>query len=150
MQTNHDFTNALRQATENLLWISESDFPLELVEWQDMTMTELTIETLLDKTQHPAQTSVELVDVDAFFAGTTTIQSWYGEAETAIATRYQQLLALLKAHLQNLQVYRIGTITIDVYVLGDYLPSNPEHTDLGQDLTMQGTIAGFFTQIVET
>jgi Nuclease A inhibitor-like protein len=125
----------LRRLIAGLQWQSESDFPLEVCEWYHEPTVELTPELLLDLTQHPPQTLVEIVDVDVFFETATTVQDWYGDSETAIAHRYQELLKQLKAHLKNLTVYCIGTVTIDVYVLG---------------IDLQGAIVGISTQVIET
>jgi hypothetical protein len=124
----------LKDATTGLLWMSEIDSPLEVIHWSPSVL-ELTQERLLKLTHHPLTTPVKRVAVDTFFAGATEEQDWFGEEERAIAERYRNLVAILKHSLSNLQVYRVGEVNIDLYILGQ---------------TKSGDWVGLATQSVET
>jgi len=148
----------LQEAVEGLLWTSESDYPFTVCQWQgqsdaapEMSASEIvaseaftpeaftpepfTPELLLQRTEHPAETPVETIAPETFFAGVTQVQDWQGEEERAIASRYQALLATLKQHLSDLTVYRVGTIEIDLYIIGK---------------TQAGNFVGLSTKAVET
>lgn len=124
----------LQNATQNLLWISESDAPFEVVMWEQ-SIDQLSDRTLLQLTDHPETTRVEAVAFDQFFAVPTQIQDWQSEEEAAIVHQYQQLVDLLKQHLHNLRVYRVGEVELDIYILG---------------ATESGHVAGLATKAVET
>jgi hypothetical protein len=108
----------LEAAIAGLTWMSESDYPFEIVQWPQQTVAALTDETLRSLTNHPPQAPVERREFKAFFTWVTTEQDWHGEDDRAIVKRYQELVALLEQHLTDLQVYRIGEINLDIYILG--------------------------------
>jgi hypothetical protein len=130
-----ELVDTLQQASQGLLWMSESEAPLEVIAWQDHTTDLLENQTLLNLTQHSEDTPIATVDFEEFFQYPTQIQDWFGEEETASAQQYQQLAEILKTHLQNLKVYRVGEVTIEIYILGR---------------TENGNIVGLVTKAVET
>jgi len=125
----------LQRSTEGLLWMSETDEPFAVFHWQKQTVAELTDERLLQLTHQPADTPVEVVDLDEFFSGATEEQDWFGDEEKATAQMYRELVATLKQHLSNLKVYRVGETTIDLYIVGQ---------------TDAGDVVGLATKAVET
>jgi hypothetical protein len=128
-----ELLNILQEATDGLLWMSESDYPFEVVYWQ--ARSSITPQELLELTHHPPDTSIETVDLDAFFENATQLQDWHGELERETVQRYQHLGETLKTHLSNLQVYRVGNIHLDIYIIGK---------------TTANELAGIATQAVET
>lgn len=130
-----ELINTLQKASQGLLWMSESEAPLEVVNWQDHSSESLENRTLLILTQHSEDTPIETINFEEFFQYPSQVQDWFGEEETASAQQYQQLAELLKSNLQNLHVYRIGEVTIDIYILG---------------ITENGNIVGLATKAVET
>ncbi|KAM3101255.1 nuclease A inhibitor family protein [Phormidesmis sp. 146-12] len=126
--------NRLKESSQGLLWISESEAPFEVVVWENEAQEELNDRTLLRHLDR-SDTSVETQDFDAFFATATQIQDWQNEEEQAIVHQYQQLVIALKQHLRDLKVYQLGEVNCDIYILGK---------------TEAGHIAGLTTQAVET
>lgn len=124
----------LQNAIQNLLWISESDAPFEVVMW-NQSIDHLGDHTLLQLIDRPETTPVETVAIDQFFAPAIQIQDWQSEEDTAIVHQYQQLVDVLKQHLQNLRVYRVGEVELEIYILGT---------------TQSGHTAGLVTKAVET
>jgi Nuclease A inhibitor-like protein len=134
---NHDLSevlNRLKEVSQNLLWISESEAPFEVFVWGNETQEALNDRTLLNHLDR-SDAPIEVQDFDTFFAMPTQIQDWQGEEERAIVHQYQQLVMVLKQHLRDLKVYRMGKVNLDVYILGK---------------TESGAIAGLVTQAVET
>lgn len=129
-----ELINTLQKASQGLLWMSESEAPLEVIDWQDHNSVPLE-NHILNLTQHSEDAPIETIEFEEFFQYPTQIQDWFGAEETASAQQYQQLADLLKAHLQNLKVYRVGEVTIDIYILG---------------VTENGNIIGLTTKAVET
>ncbi|MGA7933716.1 MAG: nuclease A inhibitor family protein [Kovacikia sp.] len=122
----------LKQASEGLLYSSESDYPFTVFSWQVNTLTP---EQVLTLTGHPKNTSVQTVDFDKFFAQTTQEKDWYGPKEKAAVVKYQQLIKTLKDSLKDIQVYRVGDTELDVYIVGK---------------TPTDNLAGLSTKVVET
>ncbi len=64
-----------------------------------------------------ATTPVEEGKVADFFRVAAGEQDWKGEAELALAKRYQALVSLLEANLTGLKIYRVGETNIAVYIV---------------------------------
>lgn len=114
--------------------MSETDAPFEIIQWQNQSV-QLTNEQLLKLTGHSVDTLVKVIEVDDFFSAAIAEQDWFGDEEKAIARRYQALVVVLKQHLNQLKVYCIGEVNIDIYIVGE--------TELGE-------IVGLATKVVET
>jgi hypothetical protein len=123
----------LEQASEGLLFLSETDAPFEVLSWQ--TQGELTPAKLLQLTEHPPDAPVEIVSVDEFFDTPTQEEDWHDEEERETVNRFQNLVSVLKQNLSQLQVYRVGSVEIDAYIVG---------------VTDGGGWAGLSTKLVET
>ncbi len=108
---------ALKIATKDLVYSSESDEPFEVFEWKD-DEGPLTRERLLRFGGHAPNTPVEKVSLAKFFASLTMEEHWHGDKEKATVKRYQSLLAVINEHLIEPQVFRVGEIEIAVYVVG--------------------------------
>ena len=99
---------------EGLLFPSESDYPLEPFRWRAETLTS---ETILTRSHKPADTSIEAIALEEFFALVTTDQDWFEDEDREIAQRFRDLQAAI-ATLENVQVFKVGEIEIDVYIVG--------------------------------
>jgi hypothetical protein len=122
----------LKQASAELQYTSESDYPFAVFSWP---LDTLTPKKLLAQTGHPKDTAIQLGDFDKFFAQATQEKDWYGPEEKATVARYQQLVKLLQSTLSNIQVYRVGETELTVYIVGK---------------TPEGSLAGISTKVVET
>jgi hypothetical protein len=123
----------LKKATDNLLFMSESDYPFEVLTWAGST--EITPEYLRQVAGAPANTAVETRSVeDMFRAAVKEYDSQPPEAKQT-ASRYKELVSLLKTRLTGAKAYRIGRIKIAAYVVGR---------------APDGTWVGIRTKIVET
>lgn len=76
-----------------------------------------------------------MLAVDGFFAIVTQEEDWHDEEKRETVKRFQNLVSVLKQNLSQLQVYRVGSIEIDVYIVG---------------VTDGGGLAGLSTKLVET
>lgn len=123
----------LKQVSEGLLFSTESDAPFEVEEWK--MQGQLTPTKLLQLTEHPPDAPVEVASVDEFFAIATQAENWHDEEERETVQRFQNLVSILKQNLSNIQVYRVGKINIDAYIIG---------------VTPNGDWMGLSTQLVET
>ena len=129
MPKTQDLLPELEAACDELLWRSETDCPFEV--------------TVLPEGQHPsvllssypADTPVTVVSLDAFFGQSTVERSWFDSRELILVERYRNLRDLLETTLEDPQVYRIGRVEMDVYLLGT---------------TEDNQVIGVKTKIVET
>ncbi|AVH68601.1 nuclease A inhibitor family protein [Nostoc sp. 'Peltigera membranacea cyanobiont' N6] len=132
-KTNSEILEQLKQASDGLLFMSESEYPFEVLLWSDIAPA--TPEKVLKLTNHPQDTPIKIVGFDDFFQVATTVEDWHEEEEKATVKRFQTLVQTLKENLSNVRVYRLGNKEIDAYVVGE---------------TPTGDLAGISTQVVET
>lgn len=125
----------LKQAANDLLMISESEYPFEVFSWDGQAQEDLTNEKLLELTRHPPDTSIATVDIDDFFRNCAQEKEWHDETQKENVHKFQLLVKTLKENLTNIQVYRLGAVNIDVYLIG---------------ATSSGDLAGISTKLVET
>ncbi|MFZ4730819.1 MAG: nuclease A inhibitor family protein, partial [Pseudanabaena sp.] len=80
-----------------------------------------------------AKTPIEAIALEDFFATVVTDQDWFEDEDREIAQRFRDLQTAI-ATLENVQVFRLGKVEIDVYIVGA----------IGQDLV------GLKTTVIET
>ncbi len=129
--TAEDLVSALKEVSKDLLMPSESDYPFEIFRWENAMPT---IDEILTRAGYAADTPVESVELDYLFRNLCEEQEWHDDAQKAQAAKFRQFADLMKSHLKGLQVYRIGTVEIDVYAVGK----------IGKD------VVGFKTKVIET
>jgi hypothetical protein len=106
----------LIEAARGLVVMSESDYPVEVVRWQNVS--DLTPAYLRALTGEDASTPVEVVSAAEVFRAATSEPDWKGAEEVATARRFQNLLRLLGEQLRDVKAYRVGTVNVAVYVVG--------------------------------
>ncbi len=126
-------TQALRKATEGLLFPSETDAPLEVFEWPG-EQGKPDKARVLALAKLPAGTPVKTKSVDAFFKEVTQEQSWHDDEEKAEVQKFKQVVQTLKDSLADPKVFQAGKAESDVYIVG--------RTDAGW--------AGVKTKVVQT
>ena len=120
----------LGEAAEGLLFVSESDYPLEVV-----VIGSGDIEREIRKLTGKVDAKIEKQTVDYFFRNMVKDYPGYSEVQKSLAIRFLKLQELLKAKLKDAAAYRIGVIQVDAYILGQM-----------QD----GSFGGLKTRLVET
>lgn len=117
--------NELQAAVKGLLFPSETDAPLEAFEWPASGTGPPDEAAVRANARVDKRAAVERVTLPEL---ARTIPS---EARGAFAP----LFALLAHHLAGTAVFKVGTITVDVYIVGR---------------TADGRFAGVKTKVVET
>ena len=128
-----DLIPELEAACKDLLWRSEADYPFEVAA-VPITKAPPSINMQLLAT-YPDDTPVAIVSLEKFFAQSIVERSWFDAHELSLVKRYRNLWDLLETILETPQVYRIGSVEIDVYLLGK---------------TEDGQVIGVKTKVVET
>jgi Nuclease A inhibitor-like protein len=131
--TNAGIFLRLKLASDGLLSISESEYPFEVFLWENMAPA--TPEKVLQQTNHAPGILVEVVTVDDFFQVACSEEDWHGDEEKEMVARFKALLETIKTTISNPQVYRLGEIEIDVYILG---------------ATPKNDLVGLSTKVIET
>jgi hypothetical protein len=116
MKSDKEITEELKQLTEGLLFMSESDYPFETVYWEDLP--EISTQFLRGLSGQAEDAPVEIVSVDEFFRVAMSEESWRSEESRQEAKKYRGLVQTLKDNLDELKVYRVGEINIPVYIVG--------------------------------
>jgi Nuclease A inhibitor-like protein len=122
----------LKQATTDLLWSSESDYPFEVVSWEPGT--ELNPSDLFSNI-YDTDLAIESIALLDLFEPVLTIEDWYEQTELNLVDRYTNLLDLINTNLSQVEVFRVGEVEIDIYIIGK---------------TPTGNIIGLKTRSVET
>ena len=122
----------LRQATADLLWLSESDYPFEVITWE--RGVEMTPKGLFAEVSE-GDVAVEAIPLADFFAAAISVEDWYEAEELAQVDRYQRLLHTIESNLTEVQVFRLGEVDITVYIVGK---------------TLDGDMVGLKTHVIET
>ncbi len=66
-QEHSNLINILKQASDGLLFMSESEYPFEVFLWDAPEQKDITPEFILQKIGIPLDTPVEVVELDSFF-----------------------------------------------------------------------------------
>ncbi len=133
--TSSELLEQLKKASDGLLFMSESEAPFEPFYWEAVDNGTINQTSLLQKTGHPQNTPVEVVDLDCFFQVATTEQEWHCPEERKTVKKFSDLVETLKQNLSDIKVYRVGKRNIDVYIAGKISSEN---------------YAGVSTKVVET
>lgn len=120
----------LTSAADGLLMMSESDYPFDFLE---SDATEHNEDLALQLSNREAGTPVSQITVDHLLRNMTNPASGSVSADTA--AKFLQLSETLKQELQNISVYRVGDVQVDVLILGN---------------TASGNVAGLKTRLIET
>jgi Nuclease A inhibitor-like protein len=123
-----EIIDLLKQTTIDLLWVSESDYPFQIVTWSDKVIDSRLFPTCPDE-------DIEVISLDDFFAPALRVEDWYEAEELATVDRYKLLLQTIDSSLAEIRVFRLGEIEIDLYIVGK---------------TPDGDVIGLQTTIVET
>jgi hypothetical protein len=116
--SNAEIRTLLSEATVDLMWISETDTPFEVLLWEELTASKLTPKKLLKWLACEAETIVNTQTIDEFFRPAIEPQDWHEAAEKTTILRYQELINTLQQNLTALQVYRLGECEVAIYVVG--------------------------------
>jgi hypothetical protein len=130
---NTPLTEQLAELTNRLFWLSESEFPFQVIAWDTERVT---IEQLLKLTYHPPNTPVKTLGIDEFFSPALEgFGSFSYLLDQSLIGRYRTLYNYLTYYLHNIKVYQVGTYPLYIYIMG---------------LTRDENLAGIATQVIQT
>ncbi len=97
----------LKEKTEGLYFLSESDYPFETLQWGSQDITDDFLRNL------PAENSQAAVEEASF-------EDFYQKYAVTLqqADSYRPAFDVLRNNLTDLRVYRVGRVNIGVYMVG--------------------------------
>jgi hypothetical protein len=117
MRSDEQILAELERETAGLFFMSESDYPFQIVRWEGLT--EITPQFLLEVTGQGADTPIIVQSVTDFFGGGAMAEQQSKDKRGAVELKgYQSLVRLLEESLDDLRVYRVGKINIPVFIVG--------------------------------
>ena len=125
----------LQNASEGLQFLSETDAPFTAFFWLDSSDEILGTERLKQLAKEPDDVPIETEKVAYFFRNSVKVfEGEYSDYTVAKAEKFKRLVRTIEATLKDAQVFRVGEISIDVYIIG----------------RVEGGYAGLKTLVVET
>ncbi|MBC7883194.1 MAG: nuclease A inhibitor family protein [Anaerolineae bacterium] len=101
--------NLLTEAVDGLLYMSESDYPFSVFLWH--LPEPLTLQAVVAQARMKKSTPASVIPWEQF------IEPLLDPAQKT-AERYQRVKALLTEHLEELQVFRLGKVEVNTYIVG--------------------------------
>jgi len=109
----------LTNLTEGLYFMSESDYPIEVVStdnFQARTADELLSQIVGN--EKLTSSIIDFLDIDVLFRNSTKIEDWMGEDEKATADKFHRLANFVKENCSDVKVCKIGEVEKEVYIIG--------------------------------
>lgn len=111
------FKTELENAVENLVFMSETDAPMKPFSINGSDSSSIK-ESVAEFDGFEFGEAIEERGFEELFARLTRVHVGANEVSVRRAERFLRLKSLLAANLTNLTVVRIGTIRINVYIVG--------------------------------
>src|SRR5262249_32106142 len=108
---------ALKKASQGLLFRSETDAPFEASVWEGQE-GKPDKARVLQVAGLPPDTPVKTKSLDAFFKDATKEESWHDDQEKQEVQRFKELVRVLKANLSDLKVFLAGGAESDAFIVG--------------------------------
>ncbi|MBD2452123.1 nuclease A inhibitor family protein [Nostoc sp. FACHB-152] len=131
----NEISEKLKQASHGLLMMSESEYPFEIVLWVGQGQEPITAQKIRQLTGHSQDSPIEEVELEYFFRNCAFEKEYHNELQKKDVKKFQALIKTLKENLNEIKVYRLGTRSIDVYIVGE---------------TLDKDLAGISTKVIET
>jgi hypothetical protein len=123
----------IKSAATGLLYMSETDAPLEVVEFSETSKDQILQKI---KQQSSSGDHLEEQTLDYFFRNQVKEYPEHDDEEDKTRTKkFKSLVEALKDNLTDIHVYRVGSIQIDGWIIGKL---------------KDGKYAGLKTKMVET
>lgn len=132
-QAQNSLTGKIENQVKGLCFVSETD--AEILPFDGIRAESVTKDALLAQIKFSENPAVEEINFEDFFSRLTKIEEWFSDEENQNARKFADLKNLLQSELKDLKVFKVGTIEIDIYVVG---------------LDSQNLLKGIKTKAVET
>src|SRR3982750_2966382 len=106
----------IEKACRGLTYMSETDSPVEA--FHAGKADRLSREAIVKAIGADPATPVAEANADEFFSRLTKVNGWYAAGQIKNTERFAKLWRLLRSELTDLHVYRVGSIRIEIFVVG--------------------------------
>lgn len=96
----------ISEAANGLTYTSEIDAPFQIVIWG----SELKIDNIVSP--------VEILTLETIFETAIVEKDWHDAEDKLNVQRFKNLVSVLKQYLTSIQVYCIGEVQKDIYIVG--------------------------------
>jgi len=128
-----NFADALAAKCSGLIFVSEIDAPVEVVFGK--TTKDNSNAPILSSVEPFGNKKINEVSFERFFSRLMSHKEWHTPEQAINAQRFLELKMFLESELQGLNVFRVGEINIEIYILG---------------IDRNGRVVGVRTHAVET
>jgi hypothetical protein len=111
-----DVLKSLTEATADLYFMSESDYPFQVSDLGPRDKVPLS--ELKKLGEQPADAPATTVALEDFFGPATRSNPGEADSVRKLKDRYRNLVQKIKENLADITVYKIGTVNIPVFILG--------------------------------
>jgi hypothetical protein len=118
--TKEEFIAQLREKIDGLYFPSESDFPFEVIVWENFADGLFDTEKWLAQNGFPTDSPIENTSLDYLFRNLSVEQEWHDEVQKEQVAQFKALQEFLQANLTDLTVYRVGRIEITIFIIGKF------------------------------
>ncbi|TAE51613.1 MAG: hypothetical protein EAZ44_03655 [Cytophagia bacterium] len=119
MNSKNNFIDIITPLVADLYVMSETDAALTPFVWEDFSVEKkIEKDTILEYLQKEKDTTFESISLERFFKPFLKIRKDDDEDTIATAQQFKTLEEKLIEILKEIEVLRIGTVEIDVYIVG--------------------------------
>ena len=115
MTADHNLTPQLRGLTQGLWFPSETEAPWTLPSW---TLETVDVSSLRNVLRRNATAEVVEITPEDLIQQVEKRCQGYGDEGKAIAQQHKALIRFLTTHCEQVQVFRVGSVTVDVLIIG--------------------------------
>lgn len=109
---NESIKNGLERVTTGMVYISESDFELDVQDWGQFDESDASKKI----SQFSGTDKIETVATEAFFGKTINSLDPSDEFAASLAKQYEELRKYLQNNFKEVKVYRSGKIQVHIFI----------------------------------
>jgi len=106
--TKDDLIAQLKEKIEGLYFPSESDFPFEVIVWENFADDFYNTEKWLAHCGLPTHSPIENMSIEHLFRNLSVEQEWHDDVQKEQVAQFKALQEFLQAHLSDLLVYPLA------------------------------------------
>ncbi|MCS6988497.1 MAG: nuclease A inhibitor family protein [Chloroherpetonaceae bacterium] len=118
--TKDELLAELQKKIDGLYFPSESDFPFEIIVWENFANDMFNAEKWLEREGLATNAPLENATIEYLFRNLAVEQEWHDDVQREQVARFKALQDFLQANLSDLTVYRVGKINVTIFIIGKF------------------------------
>ena len=106
----------IKEVSKDLFYLSEID--TEVFPFVGEECVLVNKENLLFQIQATSDLKIQEISFEEFFENLIKIEEWFEKEEIENAERFTKLKKLLEENLEDLKVFKVGKVDMDIFVVG--------------------------------